>query len=118
MQTHTVGLSWRLQDAKAQFSAVVDGALRGVPQHVTRRGKQAVVVVSEQDFAALQSQGGRQAVSFIQHLRAMPLSLRFARPLAEPPKSARPCPMPLRRVPSWRCVSWRFDDFAGYRGAV
>ena len=72
MQTQTIGLSWRLQDAKAQFSAVVDGALRGVPQHVTRRGKQAVVVVSEQDFAALQNQGSRQAVGFVQHLRAMP----------------------------------------------
>ena len=72
MQTQTIGLSWRLQDAKAQFSAVVDGALRGVPQHVTRRGKQAVVVVSEQDFAALQNQGSRKALSFIQHLRAMP----------------------------------------------
>jgi prevent-host-death family protein len=45
--------AWRLQDAKSQFSALVDNALRGVPQHVTRRGKQAVVVLSEQDFEAL-----------------------------------------------------------------
>lgn len=66
------GLSWRLQDAKAQFSAVVEGALRGVPQHVTRRGKQAVVVLSEQDFAAMRSGAARQGRSFIEHLRAMP----------------------------------------------
>ena len=45
---------WRLQDAKAQFSALVDKAMRGVPQHVTRSGKRAVVVLSEQDFEALQ----------------------------------------------------------------
>ena len=67
--------AWRLQDAKAHFSAVVDNALRGVPQHVTRRGKQAVVVVSEQDFEALQryAAGKPQVpVSFIQHLLAIP----------------------------------------------
>ena len=64
--------SWRLQDAKAQFSAVVEGALCGVPQHITRRGKQAVVLLSEQDFAALQNQLGEQAHSFVQNLFAMP----------------------------------------------
>ena len=57
MQTtpsQTTPSPWRLQDAKAQFSALVDNAIRGVPQHVTRRGKPAVVVLSEQDFKALQ----------------------------------------------------------------
>ena len=67
---------WPLQDAKAQFSALVDNALRGVPQHVTRRGKRAVVVLSETDFEALQrSAAGRAAalpVSFISHLLAIP----------------------------------------------
>lgn len=69
---------WRLQDAKAQFSALVDNALRGVPQHVTRSGKPAVVVVSEQDFEALQrSAAGRAQAnpSFIGHLLAMPKSV-------------------------------------------
>lgn len=72
--------AWCLQDAKAQFSALVDSALRGVPQHVTRRGKQAVVVMSEQDFEALQrsaasatSNKAKQApVSLIEHLLAIP----------------------------------------------
>ena len=40
---------WRLQDAKAQFSQLVDHALRGEHQHITRRGKKAVVVLSETD---------------------------------------------------------------------
>ena len=67
--------AWCLQDAKAQFSALVDNALRGVPQHVTRRGKQAVVVLSEQDFEALKRGAANRAappVSFIAHLLAMP----------------------------------------------
>ena len=66
---------WRLQDAKAQFSALVDNAMRGVPQHVTRSGKRAVVVLSELDFEALQrSAAGRANVplSFIEHLLAIP----------------------------------------------
>lgn len=67
--------AWRLQDAKAQFSALVDNALRGVPQHVTRNGKRAVVVLSEQDFEALQRSAASRAdkpASLIEHLLAMP----------------------------------------------
>ena len=67
--------SWRLQDAKAQFSALVDSAMRGVPQHVTRSGKRAVVVLSEQDFEALQrNAAGRLTApaSFVEHLLAIP----------------------------------------------
>ena len=66
---------WRLQDAKAQFSALVDKALLGVPQHVTRSGKRAVVVLSEQDFEALQRSAASRAglpVSFVDHLLAIP----------------------------------------------
>ena len=64
---------WLLQDAKAQFSALVDAALNGQPQHVTRRGKAAVVVVSEVEYARL-SQGSRAKVApdFISHLLSMP----------------------------------------------
>ena len=67
--------AWKLQDAKAQFSAVVENALRGVPQHVTRRGKQAVVVVSQQDFERLQrgTRGQAQTTpNLIEHLLAIP----------------------------------------------
>jgi antitoxin Phd len=44
--------SWKLQDAKARFSEVVDRALRDGPQIVTRHGENAVVVVAYRDFAA------------------------------------------------------------------
>ncbi len=78
MQTNpskAASAAWRLQDAKSQFSALVDNAMRGVPQHVTRRGKQAVVVVSEHDFEALQRSASNLAskpASFIEHLLAIP----------------------------------------------
>jgi len=76
MQAHPTPLNaapWRLQDAKAQFSELVERALRGVPQHVTRRGKQAVVVLSEADFKALQRNASTQKPSgLIEHLLAIP----------------------------------------------
>ena len=38
-------MEWPLQDAKNKFSALVNAALAGAPQRVTRRGQPAVVVV-------------------------------------------------------------------------
>lgn len=73
--TQPLTSAWRLQDAKSQFSTLVEQALRGVPQHVTRRGKQAVVVLSEQDFAALQrgvADSTGKPASLISHLLTMP----------------------------------------------
>ena len=37
---------WTLQDARDRFAAVVEAALAGQPQQVTRRGKPAVAVLS------------------------------------------------------------------------
>ena len=44
---------WKLQDAKNRFSAVVDGALSGEPQRVTRRGRPAVVVLAVEEYERL-----------------------------------------------------------------
>jgi antitoxin Phd len=92
MQAHTNPPAWRLQDAKAQFSSVVEFALRGVPQHVTRRGKQAVVILSEQDFSALQRSAQIAAPSFIAHLLAMPKSPDAAKRKASSTKTKNLAP--------------------------
>ena len=44
---------WPLQDAKNRFSAVVDAALGGAPQRVTRRGRPAVVVLAAEEYERL-----------------------------------------------------------------
>lgn len=44
---------WPLQDAKNRFSAVVDAALAGDPQRVTRRGHPAVVVLAVDEYERL-----------------------------------------------------------------
>ena len=45
--------SWKLQDAKNRFSAVVNAALAGEPQQVTRRGEPVVMVVSVEEYERL-----------------------------------------------------------------
>jgi prevent-host-death family protein len=42
--------SWKLQDAKARFSEVVERALHDGPQVVTWHGENAVVIVAYRDF--------------------------------------------------------------------
>lgn len=45
--------SWKLEDAKNGFSEVVRRALAHQPQRVTRGGRDAVVVISAEDYAKL-----------------------------------------------------------------
>lgn len=45
--------NWTIQDAKARFSELVNFALLGEPQLVTRHGVEAVVVVRAADYDAL-----------------------------------------------------------------
>ncbi len=44
---------WKLQDAKSHFSKVVEKALISGPQYVTRRGTEAVVVLSVKEYKEL-----------------------------------------------------------------
>ena len=45
--------AWKLQDAKAHFSQVVREARDNGPQRVTLHGKDAVVILSAEDYARL-----------------------------------------------------------------
>lgn len=64
--------SWRLQDAKNQFSKVVEAALHGEPQHVTRRGREVVVVVAAQEYERLERIQAASMPSFVDHLLMFP----------------------------------------------
>lgn len=63
---------WSLQDAKNRFSAVVNAALDGSPQMVTRRGVPAVVVLSVDDYRQLRQAEKAGAPTFIEHLLSIP----------------------------------------------
>ena len=62
----------QLQTAKAHLSELVEAALRGEPQRITRRGKDAVMVLSEKTYVALKSSAKSDAPNFVAHLLAMP----------------------------------------------
>lgn len=63
---------WNLQDAKNRFSAVVEAALAGQPQEVSRRGKPAVVVLSAAEYHRLVTQAGPERERFAEHLLRFP----------------------------------------------
>lgn len=63
---------WTVQDAKNRFSAVVDAALAGTPQEVTRRGKPAVVILSADEYRRLLEGAVKARESFADHLMAFP----------------------------------------------
>jgi prevent-host-death family protein len=51
-------VSWQLQDAKQQFSRLVERARSEGPQVVTRNGKEVAVVLGIEDYRRLRSDGG------------------------------------------------------------
>lgn len=61
-------MAWQLQAAKQHFSELVERARSEGPQVVTKHGKDAVVVVSAEDYRRLR--GGEP--SLIQFIRSAP----------------------------------------------
>ncbi len=61
-------MNWHLQDAKNNFSKVVQKAMTEGPQTVTLRGKRAAVVISVEEFDRLSN----RKPSFIEHLLSGP----------------------------------------------
>jgi prevent-host-death family protein len=74
---------WKLQDAKARFSEVVDRALADGPQVVTRHGENAVVIVAYRDFVREEP-----PEDFKTFLTSVPLGeLELERPVRRPRKT-------------------------------
>jgi antitoxin Phd len=63
--------TWSIQDAKNQFSAVVQAAHRA-PQTVTKHGKAAVVIVDAQEFKRLSNLDQARKPTFVEHLLSAP----------------------------------------------
>ena len=64
--------AWSLQDAKARFSKLVRRARKEGPQHVTVRGRPAVVVLSEEEYRRLAER--RTGAELVRVLRRSPLA--------------------------------------------
>lgn len=63
---------WQLQTAKAKFSEVFRLAMTEGPQHVTKQGKEEVVVLSKAEFDRLKKPEGKEE-SLWEFLRKSPL---------------------------------------------
>ncbi|MGA2496806.1 MAG: type II toxin-antitoxin system Phd/YefM family antitoxin [Tepidisphaeraceae bacterium] len=73
---------WQLQEAKSRLSEVVDNAMTSGPQTITRRGKEAVVVVASGEYRRMK----KQRKSLADVLRAAPrVELDISRS-PEPPR--------------------------------
>jgi prevent-host-death family protein len=64
---------WQLQTAKAQFSELFRRARSEGPQWVTRKDKEAVVVLPAEEFERLQARS-RQPRSLVQFFAESPLA--------------------------------------------
>ena len=64
--------NWSLQDAKNRFSAVVNAALAGEPQRVTRRGEPVVVILSTDEYERMRRLEKANAPTFTELLLQIP----------------------------------------------
>jgi len=69
-ESNTSSGHWVLQDAKARFSELVRKVRSEGPQHVTVHGRDAVVVISAEEFRRLK--GEKTGRALIQALQASP----------------------------------------------
>src|SRR5262245_36503978 len=84
--------TWKLQDAKARFSEVVRRAQTEGPQRVTVHDKDAVVVISSEEYARMRPPSGgtgtgADLIAVMQEGRRLGLKLRPTRfyPSVRPP---------------------------------
>jgi prevent-host-death family protein len=67
------GESWQIQSAKARFSEVFQRARTEGPQRITRQGKEAVVMVAEEQYDRLVSKS-RQPKNIVDFFQQSPLA--------------------------------------------
>lgn len=70
--TKTARINWQVQSAKARFSEVFRLARTEGPQHITRQGKEGVVMISDEQYDRLVAKS-RQPKSIVQFFRESPL---------------------------------------------
>ena len=77
---------WPLQDAKNKFSALVNAALAGDPQRVTRRGQPAVVVLASEEYERLCHLEKANAPTLVELLLEIPQDGQEFERLSLPPR--------------------------------
>ena len=68
------GHSWQVQEARARLSSLIDEALAGRPQRISRRGKPIAVIIAATDYDRLTA----PRESLIEFFRNSPLAEAMA----------------------------------------
>ena len=68
------GQSWQVQEARARLSSLIDEALAGRPQRISRRGKEVAVIVSAAEYDRLMA----PRESLVEFFRNSPLAEAMA----------------------------------------
>ena len=79
METNT----WQLQDAKSKFSRLVENAMGGEPQFVTKYGNNAVVILSYEAYKEM-IKPEMDLVSFLRNSPLAEINLEISRDKALP----------------------------------
>jgi len=80
--------TWQIQAARSHFSEVFEAAARGTPQRVTRHGRQAVILVSEEEWTRRGAVAGEGFGTFLGSFPGTAAPRRQRRParvLHDPP---------------------------------
>lgn len=75
----TMQKTWQLQEAKNKLSEVVERAIQEGPQTVSRRGKDAVVILSCTDYERLRG-GKKNLAEFLRQSPAVGMDFDGERP--------------------------------------
>ena len=83
-------VDWPIQQAKNNFSALVNAALAGEPQRVTQRGQPAVIVIAVEEYERLCQAEKAGAPDFIEHPPQAPDGSAFHVPVRPENKTGVP----------------------------
>ena len=78
--------TYPLSQARAEFSKLVERALAGEPQRITRHGQEAVIIVSEQQWSTRSRSAATLGALLAQYARGGQLS----DPISDRPWKERP----------------------------
>ena len=81
---------WTFQDANNHFNAVLEAALSGEPQKVTRRGRWVGVVLSAEEYERLRQLDQANAATLSELLLALPQDDQAFEPMGLTPRQY-PC---------------------------
>jgi prevent-host-death family protein len=79
--TKVAGIPWQIQTAKARFSEVFRLARSQGPQHITRQGKEGVVMIADEEYEKLvgKSHQPKDLWQFFRESPLVGLELEFER---------------------------------------